>query len=74
MHLRFRARLSWAPFASFVVAVLVSLLRYGGWGGFRGLPIDRDLRQVLLEFPIWWVLTFVVCMLNPFRYGPGPEP
>ncbi len=74
MRLRFRERLSWAPVASFVAAVLVSLLRYMGWGGYRGTPIDRGLRQVLVEFPIFWLLTFAAIMLNPFRSGRGPEP
>ncbi len=74
MRLRFRARLSWAPFASFLVAVLVWLLRYGGWGGYRGIAIEREFRQVLVEFPIFWIVTFVVIMLNPFRSGRGSEP
>jgi len=74
MRLRFRSRLSWAPFASFIVAVIVSVLRYGGWGGFRGVPIERELGHVLLEFPIFWAFTFAVMMLNPFRSGRFPEP
>ena len=74
MALRFRSRLTWAPFASFATAGLFSALGYAGWGGFRGIPIDRDLREVLLQFPIWWAFTFAVIMLNPFRSSRWPEP
>ncbi len=74
MRARFRSRLSWAPFASFIVAAVVSVFMYGGWGGFRGIPVERKLRQVLIGFPIFWAYTFAFIMLNPFRSNRWPEP